>query len=108
MALKRRRREKVVLVHFGEGTTSRGDVHEAMNWAAVMKLPVIFLCNNNGYAYSPRRTNSMQSKISRCGEQATACPAKRFDGNDVLAIYARVGQAIRASPNGCRPELYRV
>jgi TPP-dependent pyruvate/acetoin dehydrogenase alpha subunit len=50
MAMKRRGQNNVAIVHFGEGTTSRGDVHEAMNWAAVMKLAVVFICNNNAYA----------------------------------------------------------
>src|SRR5947199_6027885 len=52
LTFKQRGKKNVALVHFGEGTTSRGDVHEAMNLAAVMKLPVIFICNNNAYAYS--------------------------------------------------------
>ncbi len=94
MALKRRKTEKVVLVHFGEGTTSRGDVHEAMNWASVMKLPVIFICNNNGYAYStPANKQYAVENISVRGA-AYNMPGQTIDGNDVLAIHATVGEAI--------------
>lgn len=94
MALKRQKKGKVVLVHFGEGTTSRGDVHEAMNWAGVMKLPVIFICNNNGYAYStPTHKQYPVENISVRGA-AYGMPGETIDGNDVLAIYATVAEAI--------------
>ena len=52
MVLNWRNQGDVALVHPGEGTTSVGQVHEAMNMAAVVKLPVIFICNSNGYAFS--------------------------------------------------------
>lgn len=103
MALKRRRREKVVLVHFGEGTTSRGDVHEAMNWAAVMKLPVIFLCNNNGYAYSTPTNKQYAVENISVRAAGYGMPGETVDGNDVLAIYARVSQAIARARTGAGP-----
>ncbi|MGH9326010.1 MAG: thiamine pyrophosphate-dependent enzyme [Terriglobia bacterium] len=65
IAFKQRKQRNVVLVHFGEGTLSRGDVHEAMNMAAVMKLAVVFICNNNGYAYSTGTENSRTRKGRR-------------------------------------------
>jgi TPP-dependent pyruvate/acetoin dehydrogenase alpha subunit len=52
MAFKLRREARVALTFFGEGSTSRGDFHEAMNWAGVQKLPVVFVLENNQYAYS--------------------------------------------------------
>jgi TPP-dependent pyruvate/acetoin dehydrogenase alpha subunit len=103
MALKRRRKAKVVLVHFGEGTTSRGDVHEAMNWAGVMKLPVIFICNNNGYAYStPTKKQYAVENLSVRGP-AYGMPGETIDGNDVLAIHATVGEAIARARQGQGP-----
>ena len=52
MAFKLRGEQRVALTWFGDGSTSRGDFHEAMNWAGVQKLPVIFVLENNQYAYS--------------------------------------------------------
>src|SRR6201990_65738 len=52
MAFKRRGEQRCALTWFGDGSTSRGDFHEAMNWAGVQKLPVIFILENNQYAYS--------------------------------------------------------
>lgn len=103
MALQRRRKAKVVLVHFGEGTTSRGDVHEAMNWAGVMRLPVIFICNNNGYAYStPTKKQYAVENLSVRGP-AYGMPGETIDGNDVLAIHTTVGEAIARARQGQGP-----
>jgi TPP-dependent pyruvate/acetoin dehydrogenase alpha subunit len=103
MVKKQRREGEVVLTHFGEGTTSRGDVHEAMNWAAVMKLPVIFICNNNGYAYStPTKKQYAVEDLSVRGP-AYGMPGVTVDGNDVLAVYAAVGQAIAGARRGGGP-----
>ena len=52
MAFKLRDEQRVAITWFGDGSTSRGDFHEAMNWAGVQKLPVIFVLENNQYAYS--------------------------------------------------------
>jgi len=93
----------VVLVHFGEGTTSRGDVHEAMNMAAVMKLPVVFICNNNGYAYStPTMEQFLVEELSVRGV-AYGMPGVTLDGNDVLAVYQGVRHAIDRARNGEGP-----
>ena len=103
MVLKRRRAGKVALVHFGEGTTSRGDVHEAMNWAGVMKLPVIFICNNNGYAYStPTKKQYAIENISVRGP-AYGMPGETIDGGDVLAVHQAVGHAIARARQGDGP-----
>jgi len=100
MVLQRRGESKVVLVHFGEGTTSRGDTHEAMNMAGVMKLPVIFICNNNGYAYStPANKQYAIENISERGP-AYGMPGVTIDGNDVLAVHATVGKAIARARHG--------
>ena len=91
---KQRGKGEVTLVHFGEGTTSRGDVHEAMNMAAVWKLPVVFICNNNAYAYStPTERQYAVSDLSVRGP-AYGMPGVTIDGNDVLAVYDAVREAI--------------
>jgi TPP-dependent pyruvate/acetoin dehydrogenase alpha subunit len=103
LTFKQHRRKNVVLVHFGEGTTSRGDVHEAMNLAAVMKLPVIFICNNNAYAYST--PTKLQYAIPKLSARADAygMPGVTIDGNDVLAVYATVKEAIERARRGAGP-----
>jgi len=103
MALKWRGNKNVALVTFGEGTTSRGDVHEAMNWASVMSLPVIFICNNNAYAYStPTNKQYAVENLSVRGA-AYAMPGTTVDGNDVLAVYATVRAAIERARAGKGP-----
>lgn len=103
MALKWRGKKNVAVVTFGEGTTSRGDVHEAMNWASVMSLPVIFICNNNAYAYStPTNKQYAVENLSVRGA-AYAMPGTTVDGNDVLAVYAAVRAAIERARAGHGP-----
>lgn len=103
LTFKRRRKKNVALVHFGEGTTSRGDVHEAMNLAAVMKLAVIFICNNNAYAYStPTELQYAVKNLSVRGP-AYGMPGVTIDGNDVLAVHAAVARAVARARAGQGP-----
>jgi TPP-dependent pyruvate/acetoin dehydrogenase alpha subunit len=103
LTFNQRRQNNVVLVHFGEGTSSRGDVHEAMNMAAVMKLPVIFICNNNAYAYStPTALQYAVEDLSLRGP-AYGMPGTTIDGNDVLQVYATAREAIRRGRAGEGP-----
>jgi len=103
MTFKQRGADNVALVTFGEGTTSRGDVHEAMNMASVMSLPVIFVCNNNAFAYST--PTEKQFAVKYLSERAAgyAMPGKTVDGNNVLAVYAAVRQAIKRARAGKGP-----
>lgn len=103
LAFKRRRQRNVALVHFGEGTTSRGDVHEAMNLAAVMKLAVVFICNNNGYAYSTPTERQYAVKNLDVRGPAYGMPGVTVDGNDVMAVYAAVAEAIARARSGDGP-----
>ena len=103
MVLKWRGQGNVAVVHFGEGTTSRGDVHEAMNWAAVMKLPVVFICNNNAYAYSTPVEKQYAVKDLAVRGPAYGMPGVKVDGNDVLAVYAAAAKAIARGRAGAGP-----
>jgi pyruvate dehydrogenase E1 component alpha subunit len=103
MALKRRGQGNVALTFFGEGTSSRGDIHEAMNWAAVMKLPVIFVCNNNAYAYSTPAEKEYAVKSLALRGPAYGMPGVSIDGNDVLAVYAAAREAISRARAGKGP-----
>lgn len=105
IALKFRRKQNVVIVYFGDGAASRGDVHEAMNLAAVMHLPTIFLVNNNGFAFStPTRKQFAVESLAVRGE-AYGMSGVTLDGNDVLAIYEAVRKAIKSARSGAGPTL---
>jgi len=93
LVLKQRGNGNVALVHFGEGTTSLGDVHEALNFAAVMKLPVIFICNNNQFAYSTPVDKQFAVKSLAVRGPAYGMPGESVDGTDVMAVYDAVERA---------------
>jgi len=103
LVLKQRGQGNVALVHFGEGTTSVGDVHEAMNFAAVMKLPVVFVCNNNQYAYSTPTEKQYAVKSLAVRGPAYGMPGETVDGMDVLAVHEAVGRAIARARAGQGP-----
>lgn len=101
LADKLSKRQKVCLAFSGEGGSSEGDFHEALNLAAVWKLPVIFLVENNGYSIST--PVSEQFAISSFTEKAAAygIQAARIDGNNVLEVYQTIRKAaeqLRSSP----------
>src|SRR3954464_5245951 len=86
MAFKLRREQRVAITWFGDGSTSRGDFHEAMNWAGVQKLPVIFVLENNQYAYStPLDQQFAVDPVERAA--AYGFVGVTVDGNDVEAMF---------------------
>jgi len=105
MALQRRGNGNIALTFFGEGTSSRGDIHEAMNWAAVMKLPVVFMCNNNAFAYSTPAEKQYAVESLAVRGPAYGMPGVSVDGNDVLAVYAAARKAIARARAGRGPSL---
>jgi pyruvate dehydrogenase E1 component alpha subunit len=74
------------IVYFGDGATSEGDFHEACNFAGVFRAPVIFFCQNNGWAISVPLARQTAGEIYRKAE-GYGFPGVRVDGNDVLAVY---------------------
>jgi pyruvate dehydrogenase E1 component alpha subunit len=74
------------LTYFGDGATSEGDVHEAMNFAAVLHAPVVFFCQNNGWAISVPFSQQSTVPVAQKA-QAYGFPGVQVDGNDVLAVY---------------------
>lgn len=103
LAFQIRGEPRVVVTNTGDGGTSRGDFHEAMNLAAVRKLPVVFFCNNNQYAYSTplRRQMAVQHVADRA--KAYGMPAEILDGNDVAAVYLAAQRAIEKARAGGGP-----
>ena len=86
MAFKLRGEQRCAITWFGDGSTSRGDFHEAMNWAGVQKLPVIFVLENNQYAYStPVDQQFAVNPIERAA--AYGFPGVSADGNDPEAMF---------------------
>ncbi|MBI4400067.1 MAG: thiamine pyrophosphate-dependent dehydrogenase E1 component subunit alpha [Nitrospirae bacterium] len=103
LAFKIRGESRVVVTNTGDGGTSRGDFHEALNFAAVRKLPVVFFCNNNQYAYSTPL--HLQMAIRDVVERAKAygMPGEIVDGNDMAAVYMAAQRAIRRARAGEGP-----
>ncbi len=103
LASKLRRLDEVSVVYFGDGATSPGDTHESMNLAGVRKLPVIFVCEFNGYAISVPARKQMAVENVAVRAQGYGFPGVTVDGNDVLAVYAAMQQAIARARAGDGP-----
>ena len=105
LALKRQGKGRVVMTWFGDGAASRGDFHEGINLAAVLRVPAVFVCNNNQYAYStPLTRQTLVPEISRRGP-GYGIPGVGVDGNDVLAVYKAAREAIGRARSGQGPTL---
>lgn len=100
-----RNTDEVTWIGFGDGASSKGDVHEAMNFASIHKLPCIFCVENNGYAISVPLERQMA--IERISERAAGygMPGVTVDGTDVLAVYAAAKEAVERARAGEGPTL---
>jgi len=105
LAFKMRKEDRVVLCYFGDGATSRGDFHEGLNFASVHKLPVVYICNNNEYAYSTPLELQMAVKNVADRAPAYGIPGDIVDGNDVEAVYRAARTAIERARAGGGPTL---
>jgi 2-oxoisovalerate dehydrogenase E1 component alpha subunit len=105
LAIKLRGEDKVVLTTIGEGSTSQGEWYEAVNFAAVQKVPVIFLVQNNQYAISERQEKQMA--VPSVAEKACGLglPGVAVDGTDLLAVYGAVKEAVDRARGGGGPGL---
>lgn len=98
--------EKIVaLATFGEGGSSKGDFHEGLNFAAVHKLPAIFLCENNGYAISVPRSKQMAVADVASRAAGYGMPGVVVDGNDPVAVYQAIRSARQRAVAGEGPTL---
>jgi pyruvate dehydrogenase E1 component alpha subunit len=97
--------DRVVVCFFGDGALNQGVFHESANLAAAWKLPVIFVCENNQYAMSTskRAAFSLQDLSQRA--VAYGMPGKKVDGNDVLAVYHAVAEAVSRARQNEGPSL---
>jgi TPP-dependent pyruvate/acetoin dehydrogenase alpha subunit len=104
MAFKLRGEARCAITWFGDGSTSRGDFHEAMNWAGVQRLPVVFVLENNQYAYSTPTTEQFAvDPVERA--QAYGFPGVSVDGNDAEAMFEAVRVARERALAGEGPTL---
>ena len=104
-AIKYEGRDAVVVCYFGDGAVAQGEFHESLNIAALWKLPVIYLCENNRYAMGTSTDRALaQTEIWKFG-QTYGIPSEKVDGMDVLAVRAVVGRAVARARQDKTPSL---
>jgi pyruvate dehydrogenase E1 component alpha subunit len=105
LALQMKRSEKVLLSFFGDGATNLGEFHESLNMASVWDLPMVFICDNNQYGMSMSVQRAMNIEHISTRAVAYGIPGVSVDGNDVLAVYRSVGEAVERARQGRGPSL---
>ncbi len=105
LAAKLEGKERVAVAFFGDGASNQGVVHEALNMAAIWKLPVLMVCENNRYAVSMPVQKAIA--IDHIADRASAygMRGETVDGNDVLAVYASARRAVEHARKGDGPTL---
>jgi TPP-dependent pyruvate/acetoin dehydrogenase alpha subunit len=100
LSFKMRKQPRVAMVYVGDGAMSTGAFHEGINFAAVQRLPMVIVCENNGYAFSTPM--SRQTAVTQLVEKAKAygIPGVRADGNDVLEVYGAAKPAVERARQG--------
>ncbi|MCA1645759.1 MAG: dehydrogenase [Chloroflexi bacterium] len=96
--------DRVCVCTFGDGTANRGDVHEALNLAACWQLPIVYVCQNNGWAISQPESTYLRASVA-ARAAGYGMPGECVDGNDVDAVRASVGQAVARARAGLGPSL---
>ena len=105
LSAKVRKTQQVAVSFFGEGAASIGAVHEAMNLAAIWKLPVVFLCENNGYAQSTPVEYALSVPHVADRAAAYSMPGVTVDGQDVIAVWEVAATAVERARAGQGPSL---
>ena len=105
LAFKMERADNVVVAYFGEGASNTGDFHEALNFAGVQHLPVLFICENNQYAYSVPMEKSMAIDDVALRAEGYGFKGVAINGNDVLAVYQATQGALARARDGDGPTL---
>lgn len=104
-AIQKKKEKSAVVVHFGDGATSTGDFHEAMNFAGVYNVPCVFLCENNAWAISvPRRVQTAAKTIAQKAI-AYGFEGIQVDGNDIFAVHKATSDALEKAKAGKGPTL---
>lgn len=104
-AMKYRHTKQVVMSFFGDGATSEGDFHEAMNFAGAFQVPAVFICQNNHWAISFPRSKQTRSGTLAQKALAYGMPGIQVDGNDILAVFRATKEAVERARSGGGPTL---
>ncbi len=105
MAARIKGEKMVVAAYTGDGATSEGDFHVALNFAGVFKAPVVFICQNNHWAISVPTSKQTASESIAIKAQAYGMPGVKVDGNDAVAVYRAVKAAVDRARAGQGPSL---
>ncbi len=105
LSAKMRKTDQVTACFFGDGSSNNGTFHESLNFAAVHRLPVIFVCENNTYGISVSQKQHQTIKDVSVRAAAYNIPGVTIDGNDVMAVYETAGKAIQRARAGEGPTL---
>ena len=100
--------DNVVVAYFGEGASNIGDFHEALNFAGVQQLPIVFICENNQYAYSVPIEKSMAIDDVADRAESYGFDGVAINGNDVLAVYQATQGALARARERRRADAHRV
>ena len=103
-AAKLRKEKTVVATFFGDGATSEGDFHEAMNFASAIKTPTLFICQNNGWAISTPLSKQTGSETFAQKALAYGMDTIRVDGNDIFAVHKAAKDAVKKAREQCIPQ----
>ncbi len=98
-------KQGVVVTSFGEGTSNLGAFHESLNLAACLALPIVYICQNNGYAMSTRTDYALKCASVADRAQGYGMPGVRVEGNDVVAMHQAVQSAVARARAGEGPTL---
>jgi acetoin:2,6-dichlorophenolindophenol oxidoreductase subunit alpha len=102
---KMEKADNVVIAYFGEGASNVGDFHEALNFAGVQQLPIVFICENNQYAYSVPLEKTMAIEDVAIRAEGYGFEGIAINGNDVLAVYQAMQGALGRARGGDGPTL---
>jgi pyruvate dehydrogenase E1 component alpha subunit len=105
LSIKLRKTDQVVACFFGDGASNQGTFHEGINMAAIWKLPVLYVCENNLYAMGTRQTQVMVMRDVAKRAEAYGIPGTTVDGNDALAVYKAAQEAVERARSGEGPTL---
>jgi pyruvate dehydrogenase E1 component alpha subunit len=104
-AMKLKGEKSAAVAYFGDGASSQGDVHEAMNFAGVFQTPTVFICQNNQFAISlPRQQQTAAATIAQRAS-SYGFPGLLIDGNDIFAVAAAMQEALADARAGKGPRL---
>jgi acetoin:2,6-dichlorophenolindophenol oxidoreductase subunit alpha len=103
LSAKTRKSQQVAVAFFGDGAMGQGPIYECLNMAAIWKLPMIFVCENNGYAESTSAEYALSTRDLAKRAAAFEMPASIVDGQDVFAVYEYMGAAVSRARDGEGP-----